>query len=435
MSEDNNNNNVQVEEDKVRIRFITNDENIRVTETPFGVPVRLGRLGLSEVVNHLRSSDASEHRPFDFLINGRFVRTSLEKHIKQAGLSEEPVINEKENQHDDWISSLDGCLSSGLIVTGSYDLGTRVVNGLDGATLLTTVGHSAPVKSVAWVNSQDRSQLEYVSASHDMTIRLWSCNLDQKTYKTRAIFQEHTGTVESVSVSPDGSKMVSGAMDSKIKLWDLKNIKSSSVTNPTQSKKKRKTTDTTTTEEEPDYLKEKDIQTVNESITSLEGHTQGVLSVCWPTQFQILTGGMDHGIKLWDIETMTCTDTIRSGGVAIHDVTYSTESTLIATAQAEKTVRIWDPRVSDGKYNVQSMLSHKSWVTSIRWHPTSQNQLVSSSHDGTVKFWDIRTKIPLYTLDKHTDKVLCVGWSSNSSTSTNPSIVSGGADSKLKIYK
>ena len=41
------------EEEKVRVRFITQVEKFRVTETPFLIPVVLGRQGLSEVISHL----------------------------------------------------------------------------------------------------------------------------------------------------------------------------------------------------------------------------------------------------------------------------------------------------------------------------------------------------------------------------------------------
>jgi ribosome biogenesis protein YTM1 len=37
----------------IEVRFITKLEQYRVTDAPFRVPSQLGRLGLSELINHL----------------------------------------------------------------------------------------------------------------------------------------------------------------------------------------------------------------------------------------------------------------------------------------------------------------------------------------------------------------------------------------------
>ena len=39
---------------EIRVRFITDYTSYRVDETPISVPSRIGRYGLSEIINHLR---------------------------------------------------------------------------------------------------------------------------------------------------------------------------------------------------------------------------------------------------------------------------------------------------------------------------------------------------------------------------------------------
>ncbi|KAK5582409.1 hypothetical protein RB653_003994 [Dictyostelium firmibasis] len=445
-SENKNNNKKNKEESKVKVKFITNDPNIRVTDTPIAVPVRLGRLGLSEVIHHLREEDGDKDtsKPFDFLINGKFIRTTLDKHIKNANLSEEQIITieyleaitepkrEKECQHDDWVSCIDGS-NFGLVVSGSYDLGVRVW-GFDGELISTGTGHLAGVKSVSWINDKDSENLSFVSASLDKTLRVWNFNRSQSEIKALACLKEHTGTIESVDVSPDSSRIVSGSMDSTIKLWNISEIPNQHATGNTTTKKRR-LGNGEKAPQQPEI-----IHNITESLASVSvpNNCQGVTVVNWTTQFQMLSGSMDSKIRLWDIGSLVVNDTISTPAPLTH-LDYSIQSGLIITAHKDKIVRVWDPRSSDAsKSQTQSLISHKTWVTSVNWNPSSKYHCCSTSHDGTIKYWDIRTKIPLYTIDtleKSKDKVLASSFVSNRNNNINDySIVSGGSDSKLRIH-
>ena len=101
---------------EVRVKFQTKVAEIRVSETPFAVPTWFTRSKLSEAVNHLLGSEP--HIPFDFLINGVFLRGSLRKFMRKNGLSSETVVelenvpamsepeSKSELQHPDWIADI-----------------------------------------------------------------------------------------------------------------------------------------------------------------------------------------------------------------------------------------------------------------------------------------------------------------------------------------
>lgn len=75
---------------QVRVKFVTKIPSIRVTETPVAVPESLQRYGLSEVVNHLLGRDPPT--PFDMLVMGRFLRSSLASVMRKNALSGEAVL-------------------------------------------------------------------------------------------------------------------------------------------------------------------------------------------------------------------------------------------------------------------------------------------------------------------------------------------------------
>jgi ribosome biogenesis protein len=59
---------------------------------------------------------------------------------------------------------------------------------------------------------------------------------------------------------------------------------------------------------------------------------------------------------------------------------------------------------------------------------------VSGSYDGTVKMWDLRSSMPLHTLQAHTDKTLAVDFHAGGS-GAGVSLVSGGADNQLQLHR
>ncbi len=71
--------------------------------------------------------------------------------------------------------------------------------------------------------------------------------------------------------------------------------------------------------------------------------------------------------------------------------------------------------------------SHTDWISAVAWHPTSEHHVATASYDKSVKLWDLRTAVPLHTLQGHTDKVLCVSWAGGK-------LVSGGADCTVRSY-
>lgn len=85
-------------------------------------------------------------------------------------------------------------------------------------------------------------------------------------------------------------------------------------------------------------------------------------------------------------------------------LTYNKEGTLLASASADCTGRIWP--VDPVKQVSQELKGHKYGVSDICWHP-DQHHAATAADDMTLAFWDIETGTKLRDFQGHTHFVYC----------------------------
>lgn len=434
--------------DQVKVRFFTNEEEaLKVSESPIFVPVSLKRYGLSEIVNHLlNEGESSKPVPFDFLVDGVLLRTSLQDYLTEHGLSTETVIDLQYTRavlppsflasfsNEDWISSLETInpasaavtasnmtLAESKILSGSYDGIVRTYN-MSGEVESQYIGHLGPVKSVKWI-----SPTRIVSSGNDHKLRLWKISLKGteegvEDGKTTAILEGHKAPVVDLAVDYRSNKIVSGGSDNVVGVWstnasDMSSVAIAEPSGSTMSKKRKKLAlqDSTIKRRAP--------------LAMMEGHSQPVNGVIFDANDGLVTysASQDHTIKTWDLVTSRCVDT-RSTGYSLLSILQLPNLHLIATGSSARHINLHDPRVSAGDEQVsRKLVGHTNFVVSMAKSPTKDHMFASASHDGTVKVWDVRAEKAMYTLGSG-GKVFGVDW--------DPvGIVSGGEDKKINIYK
>jgi WD40 repeat protein len=85
----------------------------------------------------------------------------------------------------------------------------------------------------------------------------------------------------------------------------------------------------------------------------------------------------------------------------VYDVTFSPKGNLLASASADKTIRLWDAR---SEKVVRTLEGHSDIVRSVAFSP-DQKALASASVDRTVRLWDVETGKLKQTLEGHTKRV------------------------------
>ncbi|KAH9209097.1 beta transducin-like protein HET-E2C40 [Leptodontidium sp. 2 PMI_412] len=161
-------------------------------------------------------------------------------------------------------------------------------------------------------------------------------------------------------------------------------------------------------------------------LQTLEGHRSYVFSVTFShDSTRLASASNDHTIRIWNSSSGDCLQTLEGHRSDVFSVTFSHDSTRLASASKDTIIKIWD--TSSGKC-LQTLEGHSNSVKSVAFSHDS-TCLASVSDDSTVKIWGASSGICLQTLEGHSSNVFSVVFSHNSIW-----LASGSRDHSVKIW-
>jgi WD40 repeat protein len=265
------------------------------------------------------------------------------------------------------------------VVTGSGDTTARLWDTATGRELRRLTGHKQPIHAVAF--SPDGSRV--VTGSDDTTARLWDAAtgkelLSLQPYAGLATgsnprnsagtaggaqaLHGHTGPIYAVAFSPDGRQILTGSLDSTVKLWDA---------------------------------------TTGREIGTLEGHGWGVTAVAFsPNGQQILTAGFDQTARVWDVAILREPPehealSFKVPGGPVNAVAFSPDGRWLITASGYRRARVWNAATGQLRLTLEG---HQGAVSFAAFSPDGQ-RIVTGGQDRTAKVWDATTGALLLTLN------------------------------------
>ena len=128
---------------------------------------------------------------------------------------------------------------------------------------------------------------------------------------------------------------------------------------------------------------------------------------------------------IWDIASGVAIGTLSGHTDCVNTVAYSPNGQLIASACADRTVKLWD---ADNAQLVRTLHGHGKAVNNLSFSPDGK-RLISASDDRTLKLWDVSTGQELLTLPGHTREIFGVAFSPD-----GLHIASTGRDGTVRIW-
>ncbi|MCJ1257617.1 hypothetical protein MMC24_005443 [Lignoscripta atroalba] len=101
------------------------------------------------------------------------------------------------------------------------------------------------------------------------------------------------------------------------------------------------------------------------------------------------------------------------GSHTIRSIAWNPTGHLIATGSADRTLRIWNPEKTQVK-NSTELRGHTGGIERVAWNPVKEAELASVSSDGTCKFWDVRSKSCVETVQLGGEG-LTISWAADGS--------------------
>ncbi|KAL8854194.1 MAG: hypothetical protein Q9221_000908 [Calogaya cf. arnoldii] len=401
---------------QVRVQLSTSQPAIVLPESSNSILVdaSFGRYKLSSVVNTLLGNEKPV--PFDFLISGIFLRSSLDDYLTQHAISSEttlkieyvkaaiPPIHLASFEHDDWVSSVDVLSTKSpaqqwsdqggqmpgreRILSASYDGLLRVWNMSSQITATSpSAGHGGHLSSIKAAKFVSPSQI--ASSGTDRTVRLWkyqeASDNSPAVLSPQIELHGHKASVDSIAVHQPSSRLLSASADHTVCLWSTKKsdapaVPDSSLTaSNSRGAKRRKVGPAISTPQRG-------------CLSSLKTHTAPVSSVIFaPNDHTVAySASWDHGLRTWDLPSSTSVDT-RSTSHALLSLAAIPYLNLVAAGTSARHITLIDPRASATSIVAMTLRGHTNAVVSLTKDPNNIYGLASGSHDGTCRVWDVRS--------------------------------------------
>ncbi|KAK9426931.1 WD40-repeat-containing domain protein [Lipomyces doorenjongii] len=291
------------------------------------------------------------------------------------------------------------------IITGSDDCSINVYDTLTTNLHATLRGHRGGVWALGFIGKT------LVSGSIDSTVRVW----DIERGKCIHVFSGHTSSIRCLRIlqpvmmgrDPSGKPMlepsypiiVTGSRDSSVRVWRLPDLE----------------------RDAPEYLAV-DLPEADSSpffLRALLGHTNTVRDISGHGNL-LVSGSYDSFIYVWKIDTGICIFRLVGHKGKVYAVLIDSKRSRCISGSMDCSVKVWSLVSGSCLYTLEG---HTNLVGLLGLY---EDILVSASVDSTLRVWDAESGQCLHELAGHIGAIACF--------QHNDKIVISGSNDTIKMW-
>lgn len=285
--------------------------------------------------------------------------------------------------HEDDVKGLAFSSNGKWLASASDDGTVRLWNITTNQELYQLIGHTDKVYTLAF--SQDDKWL--ASGSKDTTVRLWEVS----SGKPKHLLLGHKKMVFEVAFSADGRYIVSASDDLTLRMWDT----DSGITVRVLQGHTAGVNGVTISSEGKIYSVSDDTTIRRWSAVlpyqqAIDFAKKPISTAIAPNGNHVAVGFTDGTLRLYTLpKTKLLWEKPSVHADQVRRIAFSPDSSLIASASADKTAKLWQAK--DGNL-LQTVTGHTDIINAVAFSPPNGNILATASFGGQIGLFTLKTK-------------------------------------------
>jgi WD40 repeat protein len=154
-------------------------------------------------------------------------------------------------------------------------------------------------------------------------------------------------------------------------------------------------------------------------------HADTIFGVCFqPLGERLATASADRQVRIWDLASGKALKTLEGHSNYVLDVSWQAFGKMIASAGADQVVKIWDDETGE---QLKTLQGHKGQVNHV-WVMGFFPIVLSCGADGTVRLWDVKNGTALRSIGGGSEYL------NAAIMFADERLVTGGESGEVRVY-